>query len=146
MPVVCCCKSIMTNRILLGVAQVALGTILVLCLYVYSATASISDEYSPGMSAFRLRLHPLSLIGCFVGVPMVVGLLDPVGWRSASPWADRLGTTAAGVFLGVPMVVGQLDPVGWRSASQWADPRATTASAVSIVFLIGLVVADVVGV
>src|ERR1700730_9949162 len=113
MPIVCCCKSIMTNRILLRVAQVALGTILVLCLYVYSATASISDEYSPGMSAFRLRLHPLLLIGCFVGVPMVVGLLDPVGWRSASQWADRL---------------------------------ATTASAVSIVFLIGLVVADVVGV
>jgi hypothetical protein len=101
----------MRNRILLGVAQVALGIILVLCLYVHSATASISDEYSPGISAFRLRMHPLLLIGCFIGVPMVVGLLDPTGWRSASQWAARL---------------------------------ATTAFVVSIVFLIGLVVADVV--
>jgi hypothetical protein len=79
----------MTNRILLGVAQVALGIILVLCLYVHSATASISDEYSPGISAFRLRMHPLLLIGCFVGVPMVVGLLDPAGWLEPTRQAVR---------------------------------------------------------
>jgi hypothetical protein len=117
-------QEIMSHRILLGAAQLALGTVLVLCLYVYSATASISDEYSPGISAFRFRLHPLLLIGCFVVAPMVVGLLGPTAWRSASQLADRLALTAfivSTVFL-IGLVVADVAGVRCRAAPP-APPR-----------------------
>jgi hypothetical protein len=84
----------MHHRILPGAAQAVLGTVLAVCLYISSATASISEEYLPGISAFRFRLHPLLLIGCFVVVPLVMGLLSPTAWRSASQFADRLAFTA----------------------------------------------------
>ena len=72
----------------------ALGIVLAVCLYVYSATASIPDEYSPGIAAFRLRMHPLFLIACFVVLPMVVSLVSPTAWRNAGHVTDRLAFTA----------------------------------------------------
>jgi len=114
----------MSHRILLGAAQVGLGIVLVVCLYVNSATASISDEYSPGISAFRLRMHPLVLIGCFVVVPMVIGLLAPTAWRGASQLTDRLAFTAFVVSAGflIGLAVADLTGVHCRAAPP-APPR-----------------------
>jgi hypothetical protein len=112
------------HRFLLGAAHVVLGILLVVCLYVYSATASISDEYSPGISAFRLRLHPLLLIGCLIVVPMVVGWLGPPAWRATSQLTDRLAVTAfvvSTVFL-LGLVVAALAGVHCLAAPP-APPR-----------------------
>ena len=114
----------MNHRILLGGAQVILATLLVVCLYVYSATASISDEYAPGISAFRLRLHPLLLIGCLVVVPMVIGLLGPTAWGGAIHLTDRLAFTA--FVVSTVFLIGLLaaDAAGVRCvAAPPAPPR-----------------------
>jgi len=114
----------MNHRVLLGAAQVALGTVLMVCLYVNSATASISDEYVPGISAFRLRMHPLVLIGCFVVVPMVVGLFAPTAWPAASQLTDRLALTAFVLSTGflIGLAAANLGGVHCRAAPP-APPR-----------------------
>jgi len=89
----------MHQRIVLGAAQAVLGIVLGVCLYVYSATASIPDEYAPGIAAFRLRMHPLFLIACFVVLPMVVALVSPAAWRNARHVTDRLAFTAFAVSI-----------------------------------------------
>lgn len=47
-------------------------------LYLFAATASIYDSYQPGITSFRMRLHPLVLLLVLGGGPLLLGLF----WRS----------------------------------------------------------------
>jgi hypothetical protein len=46
-------------------------------LYLFAATASIDDMFQPGISAVRMRFHPLALMLLFGGGPLLLGLF----WR-----------------------------------------------------------------
>ena len=47
-------------------------------LYLFAATASIYDSYQPGITRFRMCLHPLALLLALAGAPLLLGLL----WRT----------------------------------------------------------------
>jgi hypothetical protein len=47
-------------------------------LYLFAATASIYDRYQPGITSFRMRFHPITLLFVLAGGSLLLGLL----WRA----------------------------------------------------------------
>jgi hypothetical protein len=84
----------MARRVLVIVLQALLAIVLAASLYLFAATASISETYQPGISMFRLRLHPMLTVLVFAGCPLAAGLLGSAGWRVAAYVGARLAVTA----------------------------------------------------
>jgi hypothetical protein len=91
-------------RVLVLVLQALLAIVLVSSLYLFAATASIGDGYQPGISAFRLRLHPVLTVLMFAGCPLAAGLLGSAAWRAAARVGARLAATA--LVISVAFVAG----------------------------------------
>ena len=87
-------QALKTGRSLVIVLQALLALLLVASLYLFAATASIGDTYQPGISAFRLRLHPVLTVIMFAGCPLAAALLGSSAWRAAGRVGARLAMTA----------------------------------------------------
>jgi hypothetical protein len=84
----------MARRALIIGLRGLLAIVLAASLYLFAATASIGDAYQPGISMFRLRLHPVLTVLVFAGCPLAAGLLGSAGWRVAAYAGARLAMTA----------------------------------------------------
>jgi hypothetical protein len=87
-------QALRAARALVIVLQALLATLLVASLYLFAATASIGDTDQPGISAFRLRLHPVLTVIMFAGSPLAAALLGSPAWRAAGRVGSRLAMTA----------------------------------------------------
>ena len=90
------------GRVLVIALHVLLAIVLAASLYLFAATASINEAYQPGISAFRLRLHPVLTVLVFAGCPLAAGLLGSSEWRAAARIGAGLARTAlliSAVFL-----------------------------------------------
>ena len=84
----------MTGRVLVNALQAVLAIVLAASLYMFAATASIDEATQPGISMFRLRLHPVLTVLVFAGCPLAAGLVGSAGWRVAAHVGARLAVTA----------------------------------------------------
>lgn len=72
-------------------------------LYLFAATASIYDSYQPGITSFRMRLHPLVLLLVLAGGPLLLGL----AWRTHRSALTRFSENISlmgGVLCAVALV------------------------------------------
>jgi len=83
-------------------------------LYLFAATASIYDSYQPGISAFRIRLHPLVLLLFSGGAPLIAALVWRTRRAPLARFSERIGLLGGVISLVALLVLLGLETAGVR--------------------------------